>query len=173
VQSRNPGLTRKGYEKVFEEYLGVTNTIWLGKGIVGDDTHGHIDDLARFAKPDTIVTVVESDKKDPNYTQLRDNLKRLKKTRNQNGKPFTIIELPMPHLHFEGMRLPASYANFLVANGLILLPVFNDVNDRIALNIMTELFPSHEVIGIYCGDFIWGFGTLHCASQQEPAPLKT
>jgi agmatine deiminase len=129
-----------------------------------------VDDLARFSDASTIVTVVEKDKSDTNYSVLSDNLKRLKKARDAKGKPFTVAELPMPKpIVFEGQRLPASYANFLIANELVLVPTFNDVNDRVALSILSQLFPKHDVIGIHCGDFIWGLGTIHCASQQEPA----
>lgn len=170
IQCRNPGFTREDYEAVFETYLGASQTIWLGNGIAGDDTHGHIDDLARFVSADTIVTVVERDRTNANYAPLQDNLKRLKKARDQNGKQFTIIELPMPQMmYFEGQLLPASYANFLISNNLVLVPTFNDPNDRIALNILAEALPKHDVVGIHCGDFILGLGTIHCASQQECA----
>jgi agmatine deiminase len=168
-QCRNPGFTREDYEEVFKKYLGIRQVIWLDKGIVGDDTHGHVDDLARFVNPSTVVTIVEKDKTDDNYNLLRENLKRLKRARDQNGKPLSVAELPMPKpIIFEGQRLPASYANFLIANDVVLVPTFNDVNDRVALNILSELFPRRDVIGIHCGDFIWGLGTIHCASQQEP-----
>jgi agmatine deiminase len=164
VQVRNPGFTRQDYETIFAKYLGVDNTIWLGKGITGDDTHGHVDDLARFTDANTVMTVVETNRKDENYAPLQDNLKRLKRTR------FSVAELPMPKpLWFEGTRLPASYANFIIINGAVLCPLFNDPNDRAALNVLAELFPTREIIGIPCVDFVWGFGTLHCASQQEPA----
>jgi agmatine deiminase len=169
VQCRNPGFTREDYEAVFEKYLGIRQVVWLGDGIINDDTHGHIDDLARFTDPTTIVTAVEKNKRDPNYAPLADNVKRLKKARDQNGKPFTVVELPMPRpFTFQGMRLPASYANFLIANELVLVPTFNDPADRVALSILAELFPKREVIGIHAADLIWGFGTLHCMSQQEP-----
>ncbi|MDE3061134.1 MAG: agmatine deiminase family protein [Pseudomonadota bacterium] len=169
IQCRNPGFIRRDYEAVFEKYLGIEQVIWLGRGIEGDDTHGHVDDLARFTNESTIVTVIERNKKDANYAPLQDNLKRLKKARNQHGKPFTIIELPMPRpLIFEGTRLPASYANFYIANGLVLVPTFNDPADRAALSILAECFPGREVIGIHAVDLVWGFGTLHCMSQQEP-----
>ena len=162
-QCRNPGFTAADYESVFERYLGIDQVIWLGKGIVGDDTHGHVDDLARFVNENTVATVVETNKKRPNYSILQDNLKRLKKTN------LTIVELPMPKpVVFEGEHLPASYANFLIANKQVLVPTFNDANDRLALNLLAECFPDREVIGIHCGDFIWGLGTLHCASQQVP-----
>ena len=168
-QQRNPGMTRDEYETVFRDYLGVANVLWLGKGIVGDDTHGHVDDLARFVGPRTIVTVVEADSADPNYEPLEDNLRRLKRMRDQGGRRFKIVELPMPRpLTFAGHPLPASYANFYIANGLVLVPTFNDPNDRIALGIIADLFPDREVIGIHSVDFAWGFGTLHCGTQQEP-----
>lgn len=164
IQCRNPGFSRDDYETIFEKYLGVSNVVWLGNGIAGDDTHGHIDDLARFVNPDTVVTVVEKDNDDPNHQPLRDNLKRLKAAK------LNVIELPMPKaIMFDGYRLPASYANFLIANGIVLVPTFNDHNDRIALNILAQAFPKHDVIGVYCGDFILGLGTIHCASQQECA----
>lgn len=163
-QVRNPGFSREDYEQVFHTYLGIDETIWLGDGIVGDDTHGHVDDIARFVNKDTVALTVESNKKDANYALLQDNLKRLKKTK------LNIVELPMPKpVIFEGERLPASYANFLIANKQVLVPTFNDVNDRVALNLLAECFPDREVIGIHAGDFIWGLGTLHCASQQVPA----
>lgn len=170
IQVRNPGFTKQDYEAVFKEYLGVTNVIWLGDGIEGDDTHGHIDDLCRFVNEDTIVTIVETDKNDSNYKPLQDNLKRLQNAKLEDGKSPTIVALPMPkRIDFEDLRLPASYANFLILNNCVLVPTFNDSNDRIALNILAECFPDREVIGINCIDFIWGFGTLHCLSQQIPA----
>jgi agmatine deiminase len=170
VQQRNPHMKRKDYEKVFAEYLGIRNVIWLGNGITGDDTHGHVDDLTRFVSPDTVVTVVEADPKDPNYEPLRDNVKRLRSATDQDGNPLAIVELPMPApVFFEGRRLPASYANFYIANGLVLVPVFNDANDRVALDILADLFPDREIIPIYSGDLVWGFGTLHCMTQQQPA----
>ncbi len=168
-QQRNPGMKRKDYEKVFAENLGINHVIWLGAGITGDDTHGHVDDLTRFVAPDTVVTAVESDPRDPNYEPLRENVRRLRDATDQNGKPLAVIDLPMPGpVIFEGQRLPASYANFYIANGLVLVPVFNDPNDRIALDIVADLFPDREVIGIYCGDLVWGLGTLHCMTQQQP-----
>ncbi|MEN2488305.1 agmatine deiminase family protein [Flavobacterium sp. B11] len=170
IQVRNPGFTKEDYEAVFKEYLGVTNVIWLGDGIEGDDTHGHIDDLCRFVNEDTIVTIVETDKNDSNYKPLQDNLKRLQNAKLENGKSPVIVALPMPkRVDFEDLRLPASYANFLILNNCVLVPTFNDSNDRVALNILAECFPDREVIGISCIDFIWGFGTLHCLSQQIPA----
>lgn len=167
IQVRNPGFSKADYETVFQEYLGISNVIWLGDGIQGDDTHGHIDDLCRFVNADTIVTVVESDKKDANYKALQDNLKRLKNSKLENGKSPNIVELPMPKiLMFDDLRIPPSYANFLIINGAVLVPTFNDPNDRIALNILADCFPGREIIGISAIDLIWGFGTLHCLSQQ-------
>jgi agmatine deiminase len=169
IQVRNKNFTKEDYEAVFKEYLGVTNVIWLGDGIEGDDTHGHIDDLCRFVNEDTIVTIVETDKNDANYKPLQDNLKRLQNAKLEDGKSPTIVALPMPkRVDFEDLRLPASYANFLILNNCVLVPTFNDSNDRVALNILSECFPDREVIGISCIDFIWGFGTLHCLSQQIP-----
>lgn len=170
VQVRNPNFTKADYEAVFEEYLGITNVIWLGNGIEGDDTHGHIDDLCRFVNENTVVTIVESDKKDNNYKPLQDNLKRLQNAKLENGKPLNIVELPMPkRIYFDGIVLPASYANFLILNKCVLVPTFNDSNDRVALNILSACFPDREIIGISAIDLIWGFGTLHCLSQQIPA----
>lgn len=169
IQVRNPGFTKADYEEVFKEYLGITNVIWLCDGIEGDDTHGHIDDLCRFVNEDTIITIVESNLKDNNYKPLQDNLKRLQNAKLENGKSPKIIQLPMPkRIDFDGVRLPASYANFLILNKCVLVPTFNDSNDRIALNIIANCFPDREVIGISAIDFIWGFGTLHCLSQQIP-----
>ncbi len=169
IQVRNPNFTKADYEAVFKEYLGITNVIWLGNGIEGDDTHGHIDDLCRFVNENTVVTIVESDVKDSNYKPLQDNLKRLQNAKLEDGKPLNIIELPMPkRIFFDGLVLPASYANFLILNNCVLVPTFNDANDRIALNILAECFPNREIIGINAIDLIWGFGTLHCLSQQIP-----
>ncbi len=169
VQQRNPGMKRKDYEKVFAHYLGIRNVIWLGSGIAGDDTHGHVDDLTRFVSPDTVVTVVESDPKDVNYQPLRENIRLLRSATDQDGKQLSIVELPMPSpVVFEGRRLPASYANFYLANRVVLVPVFSDPNDRVALDILADLFPGRELIGIYSGDLIWGFGAMHCMTQQQP-----
>ena len=169
VQQRNPAMSRADYEKMFAEYLGIKSVIWLGAGIAGDDTHGHVDDLTRFVAPDTVVTVVESDPNDPNYEPLRENIRRLRTATDQDGKPLAIIELPMPApVNFEGRRLPASYGNFYIANGVVLVPVFNDPNDRFALDILADLFPDRDVVGIYSGDLIWGFGAMHCMTQQQP-----
>ena len=139
-------------------------------GIAGDDTHGHIDDLCRFVNEDTVVTVVENDTNEKNYHPLQENLKILRKAKLENGKPLNVIEMPMPrNIIFNDLQLPASYANFLILNGTVLVPVFNDENDRLALNILAQCFPDRKVIGISCIDIIWGFGTLHCLSQQIPA----
>jgi len=170
IQQRNPGMNRKDYEKLFADYLGAPHVIWLGKGIHGDDTHGHVDDLTRFVSHDTVVTMVEPNPKDVNHKPLSDNLRRLQAATDQDGKPLNIIELPMPGpVVFEKRRLPASYANFYIANGIVLAPVFNDPNDRIALNTLAALFPTREVVPIYSGDLIWGLGTMHCMTQQQPA----
>jgi len=171
VQHRNPGMQRKDYENLFANYLGAQHVIWLGKGIFGDDTHGHVDDLTRFVAPDTVVTMVENNPKDVNHKPLQENLRRLQAATDQDGKPLTIVELLMPGpVVFEQRRLPASYANFYIANGIVLAPVFNDPNDRIALNTLAALFPTREVVPIYSGDLIWGLGTMHCMTQQQPAP---
>ncbi len=170
VQQRNPTMSRKDYEKLFADYLGAAHTIWLGRGIFGDDTHGHVDDLTRFVAPDTVVTMVENNPRDVNHKPLRDNLRRLRAADDQSGKPLTVVELPMPGpAVFEQRRLPASYANFYIANGVVLVPVFNDPNDRIPLNTLATLFPTREIVPIYSGDLIWGLGTMHCMTQQQPA----
>jgi agmatine deiminase len=170
VQQRNPGMKRADYEKTFADYLGIRKVIWLGSGITGDDTHGHVDDIIRFVAPDTVVTAVESNPDDPNYEPLRENLRRLRAATDQDGNPLAIIELPMPSpVVFDDRRLPASYGNFYIANGVVLVPVFNDPNDRIALDALADVFPDREVIGIYSGDLIWGFGAMHCMTQQQPA----
>lgn len=169
VQQRNAGATRSDYEKIFAHYLGIRQVIWLAAGISGDDTHGHVDDITRFVAPDTVVTVVESNPLDANYEPLRENLRRLRDAVDQNGNPLSVIDLPLPApVMFEGRRLPASYANFYIANGLVLVPVFNDANDRVALDIVADLFPDREVIGVYSGDLVWGFGAIHCMTQQQP-----
>ena len=170
IQQRNPTLSRVHYEKVFADYLGAPHVIWLGRGIVGDDTHGHVDDLTRFVAPDTVVTMVENNSRDVNHQPLRANLRRLQAAHDQDGKRLNIVELPMPgEVVFEGRRLPASYANFYIANGIVLVPVFNHPNDRIALNILSALFPTRDVVPIYSGDLIWGLGTMHCMTQQQPS----
>jgi len=170
VQERNPHMTRVHYEKAFADYLGAPHTIWLGRGIVGDDTHGHVDDLTRFVARDTVVTMVEPNAKDENHAPLRANLRRLQAARDPDGRQLTIVELPMPQpVVFEGRRLPASYANFYIANGVVLAPVFNRPDDRIALNALAQLFRDREIVPIYSGDFIWGLGAMHCMTQQQPA----
>ena len=170
VQQRNPTMKRKDYEKVFVDALGIKTVVWLGSGIAGDDTHGHVDDITRFVTPDTVVTAVETNPDDANYEPLRENIRRLRAATNQDGKPLAIIELPMPApVSFEGRRLPASYGNFYIANGVVLVPVFNDPNDRFALDILADLFPDRDVVGIYSGDLIWGFGAMHCMTQQQPS----
>ncbi|MBT9331212.1 agmatine deiminase family protein [Paracidobacterium acidisoli] len=169
VQQRNPGISREQLEQVFHDYLGIDQVLWLHRGIAGDDTHGHVDDITRFAGKNTIVTVTESNVHDENHLLLAENLDRLRSARNPEGKPFEIVELPMPApVIFEGQRLPASYGNFYIANNLVLVPTFNDSNDRAALQILAEVFPGHVVAGIHCRDFIWGLGALHCMTQQQP-----
>jgi len=170
VQQRNAGMKKADYEKIFAQYLGARNVIWLNSGIVGDDTHGHVDDITRFVSPDTVVTCVDADPRSKNYEALRENIRRLRDAVTEAGQPLAIIDLPMPApISFEGRRLPASYANFYVANGTVLVPVFNDANDRVALDIFADIFPDREIIPIYCGDLIWGFGAIHCMTQQQPA----
>jgi len=170
VQERNPGFERDDYERMFAEYFGIERVIWLGGGIVGDDTHGHVDDLSRFVGPGTVLTMVEPKRSDSNHEILADNLRRLRAATDQDGKKLQIVELPMPRpVTFEGRRLPASYGNFYIANGVVLAPVFNDPNDRIALNTLAELFLERDVVPIYSGDFVWGLGAMHCMSQQQPS----
>jgi agmatine deiminase len=172
VQQRNPGVSREQIEQAFRDCLGVDQVLWMNRGIAGDDTHGHVDDITRFVGTNTIVTVVEANHEDDNHLPLTENLERLKSARNLEGKPFEIIELPMPPpIVFQGQRLPASYANFYVANNLVLVPTFNRSTDRRALNILAEAFPGREVVGIYSGDLIWGLGALHCMTQQQPAAV--
>ena len=173
VQARNPGVPREQLERVFSDYLGIDQVIWLGRGIAGDDTHGHVDDITRFVDAATIVTAVEPDRTDDNHAPLEENLERLQQARDGDGRPFRIATLPCPApVVFKGQRLPASYANFYIANGIVLVPTFNDPNDRLALNTLAGLFPAHTVQGIHCGDFIWGLGALHCMTQQQPARKK-
>jgi agmatine deiminase len=174
VQQRNHGVSRAQLEKCFAEYLGIDQVIWLNRGIAGDDTHGHIDDISRFVGPTTMVTAVEPDASDPNHEPLAENLARLKAARTLSGAQFTIIELPLPRpVVFRGQRLPASYANFYIANGLVLVPTFNDPSDRVALSILAEAFPGREVIGIHSVDLVWGLGTLHCMTQQQPTAVQS
>jgi agmatine deiminase len=164
VQARNPGLGRAGIERVFGDVLGIRRVVWLGRGIAGDDTHGHIDDLARFVAPGRVLLCQESNPKDANYRPLKENLERLR------AEKLEVIPLPMPSpLAFDGQRVPASYANFYIANGTVLVPTFNDPRDRQALGIVADCFPDREVVGIHCVDFVWGLGTIHCSTQQEPA----
>jgi len=172
VQVRNPGLTAQDYEEAFAKYLGVTDTIWLGEGAVGDDTHGHIDDIARFASPDTIILAYESDPTDENHVRSVDNMERLKAASNDRDLRIIMIPFPRPVI-MNGERLPASYANFYIANGVVLVPTFNDPNDRVALNGIAEAFPGRTVIGIHAVDLVWGLGTLHCLTQQQPVPPTT
>ncbi|KAB2837931.1 MAG: agmatine deiminase family protein, partial [Melioribacteraceae bacterium] len=169
VQVRNPGFIKKDYEKVFEEYLGIKNIIWLGKGIAGDDTHGHVDDLCRFVNKNTVVLCREKNSADENYKILEENFERLKDAKLEDGSKLNVVELPMPKpLRFENLRLPASYANFYISNHAVLVPTFNDPNDRIALNIIKEFFPDRDVVGIHAVDLVWGLGTIHCLSHEEP-----
>jgi agmatine deiminase len=167
TQVRNPGFSKQDYEAVFKEYLGVTNTIWLGKGIEGDDTHGHVDDICRFINPATVVACVEVNSKDVNYKRLQENIDRLKSARLENGAKLEIVPIPMPRrIDFEDLRLPASYANFLITNGSVLVPTFNDSNDCSALGILAEVFKGRDVLGIHALDLVWGLGTLHCLSHE-------
>lgn len=168
-QNRNLGFTWEDYEKQFTHHLGVRKTLWLKRGIAGDDTHGHVDDLARFVAVDTVVAAVEDDPGDVNHEPLRENLDLLRGMTNADGDPLKVIPLPMPApIEFDGQRLPASYANFYIANKQVLVPTFNDPRDRQAMNILAELFPDREVVGVYCGDLVLGLGTLHCMTMQEP-----
>ncbi len=170
TQARNPLMDRAAYEQMFADYLAVRSVIWLDSGITGDDTHGHVDDITRFVAPNTVVTMIEQDERSENYAALQVNLGRLRNARTADGQKLEIVEIPMPRpVVFEGRQLPASYANFYIANGVVLVPVFNDPNDRVALNTLAEVFPDREIVPIYCGDLIWGFGALHCMTQQQPA----
>jgi agmatine deiminase len=163
-QVRNPGLTREEYEQAFRDFLGITRTVWLGEGAVGDDTHGHVDDIARFVAPGTVVLAEEPDPADENHRRMADNRRRLELA------GLHVIELPFPRpVIMDGERLPASYANFYNSNGAVLVPTFNDPNDRIALNTLAELFPDREVVGVHSVDLVWGLGTIHCLTQQQPA----
>ena len=169
TQQRNPPMDRVAYEQLFADYFGVQSVIWLDSGIEGDDTHGHVDDITRFVAPNTVVTMIEQDERSENHADLHANLGRLKNARTSDGQKLEIVEIPMPRpVVFEGRQLPASYANFYIANGAVLVPVFNDPNDRVALNLLAELFPTREIVPIYSGDLIWGFGALHCMTQQHP-----
>jgi agmatine deiminase len=170
VQQRNLGLSREDLERICADYLGIEKVIWLGRGIAGDDTHGHVDDISRFVAPDTVVTLVEPSRADVNYEPLKENLSRLRNATDLQGRRLQVVELPLPRpVIFHRQRLPASYANFYIANGVVLVPTFNDPHDRLALDILAGLFPSREIVGIHCGDFIWGLGAIHCMTQQQPA----
>ncbi len=174
VQQRNPGVTREQLEAAFDRYLGIDQVLWLNRGCAGDDTHGHVDDITRFvpgpdASGSTILTAIEPSTQDENHLPLAENLDRLRSARNLHGEAFTIHTLPMPApVIFSAQRLPASYANFYIANSLVLVPTFNDPNDRIALGTIADCFPNHTVTGIHATDLIWGLGALHCMTQQEP-----
>ena len=169
TQVRNPGLDRKDMNQMFARHFGATNVLWLGNGIVGDDTHGHVDDLCRFVNPTTAVLVRERNPKDANHKVLEENWERAQGFKLENGKKLTVVELPMPEpLYFDGTRLPASYANFYICNAAVIVPTFNDPNDYIAIGILSDLFEDRPVIGIHAVDLVWGFGTLHCLTQQEP-----
>ena len=171
IQERNAGLDRAGYEHAFREYLGIHTTIWLGEGCVGDDTHGHVDDIARFVAPNTVVLAFEPDPADANHERSVDNRRRLELAARRVEGGLRIVDLPYPRaVIMDGERLPASYANFYIANGVVIVPTFNDVNDRIALDILAGCFPDRDVIGIHAVDLVWGLGTLHCLTQQQPAP---
>jgi agmatine deiminase len=168
LQTRNPGFTKQDYFEVFKKYFGVTNVIWLGKGIVGDDTHGHIDDLCRFVNEDTVVLVQEKNAADENYSLLNENRERLQNIYLPNGSKLSVVLLPMPSPQvFKGQRLPASYANFYISNYAVLVPTFNDPNDRIVLGILSDLFPDRKVIGIHSIDLVWGLGTIHCLTKEQ------
>jgi agmatine deiminase len=169
AQVRNPGFSKEGIEAALRQNLGVKNILWLGHGIAGDDTHGHVDDLCRFVNPTTVVVCSEENPADPNYAALQENRERLEGMHLEDGSRIEVVPLPMPApIHFEGQRLPASYANFYIANAAVLVPTFNDPKDRIALGTLAELFTDRPVIGIHAVDLVWGFGTLHCLTQQQP-----
>lgn len=169
-QVRNPGMTREEYEFIFRKYFGAKNILWLGHGIEGDDTHGHVDDICRFVNEKTVVLCREKNAKDENRKPLEENYEQLKHARLENGSKFNIVSLPMPEpLYLDGWRLPASYANFYICNAAVLVPTFNDTNDRIALGILSELFRDRKVIGIHAVDLVWGLGTLHCLTREQPA----
>jgi agmatine deiminase len=169
-QQRNPGLTRSGYEQLFREYLGITKTVWLGRGCVGDDTHGHVDDVARFVAPGVVALAYEENTSDENHEASVENLARLEKERNARGAALRVVKIPYPRpVIMMGERLPASYLNFYVGNGVVLVPTFNDARDRTVLKVFAELFAGREVVGVHAVDLVWGLGTLHCLTQQEPA----
>jgi len=169
--NRNPHLQKLEIERFLKDYLGVSNVLWLGEGIVGDDTDGHIDDLTRFINSNTVATAVEEDPADANYGLLQDNLKRLRTLRDEAGQSFRIVELPMPGVvEYKGQRLPGSYANFYIANGIVVVPRYRHPNDDRAIEILQRQFPDRRVIGIDSTELIWGLGSFHCITQQEPAP---
>ncbi len=171
VQVRNPGFGKAEVEQALRDHLGVTNVLWLGHGVVGDDTHGHIDDICRFVTRDTVVLIQESEADDINYKSLHENRERLEGMRLEDGSKIRVVPLPMPSpLHIDGIRLPASYANFYISNAAVIVPTFNDPNDRKALGILSELITDRPVVGIHAVDLVYGFGTLHCLTQQQPAP---
>ena len=168
-QARNRALGRPGMEAVLRDYLGAENVIWLGAGIAGDDTGGHVDDFARFVAPGVVALARETNRSDPNYRPLHEARERLSGARDARGRRLEIVHLPMPTpVVFDGERLPASYANFYIGTGAVLVPTFNDPNDRVALGILAELFPKRTVVGIHSTDFVLGLGTIHCSTQQEP-----
>jgi agmatine deiminase len=170
VQTRNPGFTKQDYFEVFKKYFGINNVIWLGKGIVGDDTHGHVDDLCRFVNEDTVVLVSEENSSDENYNLLNENKERLQNIYLSHGSKLNVVSLPMPSPQiFKGQRLPASYANFFISNYAVLVPTFNDTHDKVALGILSEFFQDRKVIGIHSVDLVWGLGTLHCLTKEQPA----
>jgi len=169
TQVRNPGMSRTDIEKVFLEYLGASNVLWLGKGIAGDDTHGHVDDLCRFVNPTTVVLCDEKDPRDSNYAALNENRERLEGMRLEDGSKVDVVPLPMPApVVFDGQRLPASYANFYIANSAVLVPTFNDPQDRMALGVLSELITDRPIVGIHAVDLVWGLGTLHCLTHEQP-----
>ena len=170
VQVRNPGLDRRDMEQVLKDYLGATQLLWLGRGIAGDDTHGHVDDLCRFVNRTTLVLCQETEPADANYAPLQENRERLQRMRLEDGSGVEVVPLPMPApLLLDGRRLPASYANFYIANDIVLVPTFNDPQDRRALGILADLFPGRAAVGIHAVDLVWGLGTLHCLTHQQPA----
>ena len=169
-QARNPGLTKLDMERIFSDYLGIQQVLWLDEGISGDDTHGHVDDVARFVSATTVAAATELDPRDENYSRLKENLARLAKAKDKRGRPLRTIKIPMPHaLEFSGRRLPASYLNFYIGNRTVLVPTFNDPRDRLALAKLAEVFPTRRVVGIHSIDLVLGLGAIHCLTQQEPA----
>lgn len=173
VQVRNEGLSKKEYEEIFKKYLGITNTIWLGRGIYGDDTHGHVDDLCRFVNKNTVVLANENNPADANYNRLKENKERLVDIKIEDGTKLNVVSLPMPQpVYFKGERLPASYANFYISNHAVLVPTFNDINDRKALGILSELITDRPIIGIHSVDLVLGLGTLHCLTHEHPAEIS-